>query len=175
MASLGHVAVGMMAARLRHTDGNTRALLQSMVGWSALSLAPDLDVIAFKLGIPYAAPFGHRGASHAFLTAVLVGPLVALLLRTSGARFWNTTLTASAVLASHGLLDMLTDGGLGVAWWWPFSSERHFLPVRPIPVAPMGRSFLSSRGMMVAATELVMFAPLFLYALWPRKKALRAA
>jgi inner membrane protein len=52
---------------------------------------------------------------------------------------------------------------------WPFSLERFFAPWRPIPVAPIGFGFLSARGMRVAGVELVAFAPLFVYALWPRR------
>jgi inner membrane protein len=40
------------------------------------------------------------------------------------------------------LLDMLTNGGLGIAVFSPFSRERFFFPVQPIPVSPIG---LSSR------------------------------
>jgi len=30
----------------------------------------------------------------------------------------------------HGLLDMITNGGKGVAFLWPFTSERFFFPAR---------------------------------------------
>jgi inner membrane protein len=53
--------------------------------------------------------------------------------------------------------------------FWPFSSDRLFAPWRVIPVAPIGKAFFSSRGLAVACTELVLFLPLFVYALWPRK------
>jgi inner membrane protein len=39
---------------------------------------PDIDVIAFSLGIPYHAPFGHRGALHSIAFAALCGALAAL-------------------------------------------------------------------------------------------------
>jgi len=66
MASIGHVAVGMAAAKhftAREPSGLGK-LLRTMVAFSALSLLPDIDVIGFPLGVPYGAPFGHRGASH---------------------------------------------------------------------------------------------------------------
>ena len=72
-----------------------------------------------------------------------------------------------AVLASHGLLDAMTDGGLGVALFWPLSNQRFFLPLRPIPVAPIGRRMFSQRGLTVLVSETVLFLPLWLYALWP--------
>lgn len=72
-------------------------------------------------------------------------------------------------VGSHGLLDALTDGGLGAALLWPFSNERMFAPVRPLPVAPIGARMLSSRGLYVATVELLWFLPLWAYALWPRR------
>jgi inner membrane protein len=162
MASLGHIAAGMAAARLQGGG------LARMVGWSALSLLPDADVIAFQFGIPYSAPFGHRGASHSFVAAAAVGLLVGLAEKRS--KRVRTGLLAFATVSSHGLLDALTDGGLGIALLWPLSNARYFAPVRPIPVAPIGLGVLSQRGFYVMAVELAMFAPLFLYALWPRRR-----
>jgi len=135
---------------------------------SLAALLPDADVIAFTLHIPYAAPWGHRGASHSVLMALLMGFLIGLSL----ARFFGSVkrAVASAVLAvaSHGLLDALTNGGLGVALLWPYSQARLFAPMRPLPVAPIGLELLSDRGLQVLLIESMYFLPLFLYALWPR-------
>ena len=57
--------------------------------------------------------------------------------------------------ASHGLLDALTDGGLGVAFFSPFDRTRYFFPVRPIAVSPIGiREFFSEQGLVVMTSEL---------------------
>jgi len=69
------------------------------------------------------------------------------------------------VLASHALLDTMTDGGLGCALFWPFDLTRYFAPWRPIPVAPIGLAFFSPYGGVIALTELVLFSPLLLFAL----------
>jgi len=170
MASLGHIAVGMAAGRLAsRTDarGGTAALALRMVGLSALSLLPDVDVVAFHLHIPYGAPFGHRGASHSLVAALVIGVLAGLVARSRGCGL-RVGLYAALVTATHGPLDALTDGGRGVALLWPFSLERFFFPWTPIPVAPIGIGIVSARGLFVASTELLYFAPLFLYALWPR-------
>jgi inner membrane protein len=161
MASLGHVAVGMAAARLHPSAPMGRG----MVLWSLLSLAPDADIVGFSLGVAYGDPWGHRGATHS-LTLALVGGAVAFAV----ARRGRTALLLTAVLASHGLLDTLTDGGLGAALLWPFSLTRFFAPWRPIPVAPIGLALFSPRGLYCAATELVMFAPLWLWALLSRRR-----
>ena len=79
----------------------------------------------------------------------------------------RTALIALVVVSSHALLDTLTDGGLGCALLWPFSDERFFAPWTPLPVAPIGRAYLSGEGLRVAAVELVALAPVLAYALWP--------
>jgi inner membrane protein len=58
--------------------------------------------------------------------------------------------------ASHGLLDAMTDGGLGVACFSPFDNNRYFLPWRPIRVSPIGIGrFFSPRGLEVVRSELL--------------------
>jgi inner membrane protein len=161
MASLGHVAVGIAAGRAHGKRGRDAVL--AMVLFSALSLLPDLDVIAFALGIPYEHPFGHRGASHSILVALAIAlPLLAI----PGERL-RTASIGVLVAVSHGLLDTLTDGGLGVALLWPFSDARYFAPWRPIPVAPIAAAMFSRRGLYVIAVEAILFSPLLAYGLWP--------
>jgi inner membrane protein len=171
MATLGHIAVGMAAARLvDDRDAARQRLAVAMILLALLALAPDLDVIAFALRIPYEAEWGHRGAAHSIGLALLVS--LAL-----GAAAWpgqlppvRTGLAVFVATASHGLLDTLTDGGLGIALFWPLSNARLFAPVQPLPVAPIGPAFLSARGLAVALFELVVFAPVFAVALWPRRR-----
>jgi inner membrane protein len=103
-----------------------------------------------------------------------VGLLTGLLGRRWRVRFASTALLAALTMASHGVLDTFTDGGGGIALLWPFSSARFFSPWRPIPVAPVGRYFLSAAGLRVAATETLASLPLLVYAFWPRRRA-RAA
>ncbi len=135
--------------------------------WSALAMAPDADVVGFAFGIPYGDPFGHRGASHA-VTVALAAALA--LAATDRRHFARMFLLGALAIGSHGILDAFTDGGMGVALAWPFSNARFFAPWRPIPVAPIGLGYLSRRGMVVAATELFYFLPVFAWALWPRRK-----
>jgi inner membrane protein len=57
-------------------------------------------------------------------------------------------------MASHGALDAFTDGGLGVAFLWPWSDARFFAPVswRVIEVSPIGPiAFLSRAGSVLAS------------------------
>src|SRR5262245_57506633 len=167
MASLGHIAVGMAAARVHGRD--TAPRWTAMAWWAALSMLPDADVIGFSLGIAYGDPFGHRGATHSFVFAVAAASVLALAARALALPPLRTWAVATVVLISHGLLDTLTTGGLGIALLWPFDLTRYFAPWRPIPVAPIGFAFVSASGVFVAATELVLFAPVFLYVVGRRR------
>jgi inner membrane protein len=167
MASLGHIAVGMAAARLHHQAGKPR--WRSMAIWSALSMLPDADVIGFGLGVAYGDAWGHRGATHSFAFSILLGTMVGLAagrFRHSGLR---TGIIASLVLGSHATLDTFTDGGLGCALFWPFDLTRYFAPWNPIPVSPIGLDYLSPYGLMVSLVELVLFSPLLFFAFRPAR------
>lgn len=126
------------------------------------AMLPDTDVIAFALHIPYADAFGHRGASHSLLFALLIAALGVL-----GAKpLRSDPLQAAAWLfvctVSHSLLDAMTSGGLGVALAWPWSDARWFAPWRPIRVSPIGAGFFSARGMETLLSELRwVWLPLF--------------
>jgi inner membrane protein len=53
------------------------------------------------------------------------------------------------------LLDGMTNGGLGIAFFSPFSHRRRFLPWRVIEVSPLRPSALfSRRGLQVLRSEL---------------------
>ena len=121
---------------------------------AALAMLPDLDVLAFSLGIPYAHPLGHRGLTHALAFAAVVGPLIAsTAFRRDPQRVQLAVLFALAT-ASHGILDAMTTGGLGVGFGIPFTAERVFFPFRPIAVSPIGiEPFFSARGLAVLANE----------------------
>jgi len=162
----------MAAARVYH-NGRVPPW-SSMAAWSALSLLPDADVVGFPLGVLYGDPWGHRGATHSLTMSLAVGLAVGLTARGLRRRFGWTGLIATAVLASHAILDTMTDGGLGCALLWPFDLTRYFAPWRPLPVAPIGLFFLSLNGAIVAVTELVFFGPLWVLAVWPRKGELRS-
>lgn len=112
---------------------------------------PDVDVVSFRLGIPYGSLYGHRGLLHGLPFAALVSVLAAAAAHgrgpgALGRRFLALWGFFFAVAASHGLLDAMTDGGLGVAFFAPVSSERFFLPVRPLVVSPIPISRLLSGG-----------------------------
>ena len=166
MASLGHIVVGIAAARVQSRDaGRLRPAPAAMLFWAALSFLPDADVVGFGLGVRYEDPWGHRGATHSLAFALALGAAVGALAPLFGQPALRVGIMATLVVASHAVLDMLTDGGLGCALVWPFDLTRYFAPWRPLPVSPIGLGYLSTYGLYVATVEITLFAPLLLYAL----------
>ncbi len=120
-----------------------------------LSILPDIDVIGFKIGIPYQHMLGHRGITHSILFAILLSGIIS--------RFFSHSFKENIFpiwvylffcTLSHGLFDALTDGGLGIAFFAPFSNERYFFPVRPVEVSSLTIShFFSSHGISVLKSE----------------------
>jgi inner membrane protein len=173
-SALSHLAVPVaLGAGLGRAAVPPRLLAAGAVA----SLVPDLDVIGLRLGIPYGATLGHRGASHSLAFAAALALLAAWRHRDLGAPRGAAFAFVLVSAASHGLLDALTSGGLGVALLWPLSAERLFAPVRPIRVAPLTLRALAARGPAVLASEIRwIWLPAALLALGLRgRKALRRA
>ena len=121
---------------------------------------PDADVFGFGLGINYDDLLGHRGLTHSFFFAVIIAFLVVLIffknIKPFSSRWWSLAGCIFIITASHGMLDAMTDGGLGVAFFSPFSNRRYFFPWTPIEVSPLGIDhFLSARGMSVIISEMI--------------------
>ena len=127
-----------------------RLLLAGVLG----CLLPDADVIAFRLDVAYESAFAHRGFTHSIVFALLCGAIAAACARSLQTRPWIAFAFVSLASTSHGLLDAFTTGGPGVAFFWPFSSERYFMPLQVILVSPIGLGFFSPRGVMVLLSEL---------------------
>jgi inner membrane protein len=139
----------------------TVALGSDMVspGLMALALAcavlPDIDAVGLWLGIPYDHPFGHRGFTHSLPFSVALAGVGYFIAPEVGAEPSIAFLVLLASAASHGLLDALTNGGLGIAFFSPFSNRRYFLPWRVIEVSPLSLSGLFSwRGLRVLGSEM---------------------
>lgn len=123
---------------------------------AACSIFPDIDVIGFKFGVPYESQWGHRGFTHSLVFALSLAFLLTLFHRKLKSKPWAVFWLCFVSGASHAFLDAMTNGGLGVALYWPFSLERIFLPFRPIQVSPIGISrFFTEWGLQVIISELI--------------------
>jgi inner membrane protein len=129
-----------------------------MVLGATFAALPDLDGVGFWLGVPYESTFGHRGFTHSLVFAAILAGLGLLAFRDRAfaierGKIWTYLFLATA---SHGVLDAMTTGGGGVAFFAPIVNERYFFPWRPILVSPMSiRRFFTARGVAILASEFV--------------------
>jgi inner membrane protein len=135
---------------------------------AALAAAlPDVDwVMRHFFGLPGSSIYSHRGASHSLFTALVAGVIAACL----HAQLKVSPLTAgvaiAAAMASHGILDMFTDAGRGVAYLWPVSSARLFADWRPIYSGRVHTAHLLAEVWARQRTELwQLIVPMFALAL----------
>lgn len=153
-SAFGHAAIALAVGK---------GLPKPLSSWSILitgiicTIIPDIDVLAFRLGIPYEDFWGHRGFTHSLLFACMLGLFAAIcfLYKFNGWKnFLLLTFFFSTCCASHILLDAMTNGGLGVAAFSPWDNARYFLPWRPIAVSPIGAArFFTDRGFAVLKSE----------------------
>lgn len=122
------------------------------IAGAVFAMFPDADVVGFRLGIEYADVWGHRGATHSMVFAAICAAAIALVWKE--ARSWVGFVFLTVSMASHGLLDTLTNGGLGAALFWPFDNARIFAPETPVLVSPIGRNFFSWRGLETLFSEI---------------------
>lgn len=124
------------------------------------AVLPDVDIIGFYFGIKYGEAFGHRGFFHSLAFALLVALLVVVFafpaIRRYSKHWWGMFAFFFIVTASHGLLDAMTDKGLGVGFFIPFDDTRYFMPWRPFFASPMRiAKFFSRTGLEVLREEII--------------------
>jgi len=150
-SAFSHIAVPIA---LRIAGGGKAISWRLLFFAMFLSVAPDLDSIAFRFGIPYESQWGHRGFTHSIFFALMFAILPAIFHRYFKAKRATVYLTSFISMLSHGVLDACTNGGLGVAFFWPLNSQRYFLPWQVIEVSPISVSrFFSERGLTVLTSE----------------------
>jgi inner membrane protein len=135
---LTHPAAALLRTWFPQLPG--RVVVAGVIG----SVLPDCDVIGFAFRIPYGSLFGHRGFTHSIFFALLASALLTLVMHPP--RFAPAFAFIFFCTMSHGVLDALTNGGMGIAFFSPFSNRRYFFPWTPIRVSPIGR--LSLRVLM---------------------------
>ena len=133
------------------------------------AVIPDADAIGFKLGVAYENMWGHRGITHSFFFAAILAFAITFFFygnEKAGSRRWFSLFTFFFfATASHPLLDAMTTGGLGVAFFAPFNNTRYFFSFRPIKVSPISiTSFFSEWGWRVLKSEFVwIWIPSFIF------------
>jgi inner membrane protein len=176
MASLfTHALVG---SALGQASGREWRKSNTWLFWGLVvtcSVLPDADTIGLYAGVPYGSLWGHRGMTHSLLFAAIVAAGLALAFRRRFSPAWKMGVLLFAVMVSHGILDAMTNGGLGVAFFAPFHTQRYFFSWRPIQVSPIGISrFFTWRGVRILSSEaLWIWCPALAFAVLARMAQLR--
>jgi inner membrane protein len=152
-----HALVGGALAQAAPSGPARWKVIALMAG---MAVVPDLDVIAFGLGIPYEHVLGHRGFFHSLTFAALTSLAACLLLFRDPVRFsgkwWLLFGMVTLAGASHGLLDTLTDAGLGIGLFIPFENSRYFMPFRPVETSSVDPvSFFTGRPWEILRSEII--------------------
>ena len=142
------------------TLGKAAHIQQPAIAWAVLlSVLPDIDVLGLPFGVSHYDFFGHRGFTHSLFFALVAAIVVMGVALRDMPRYrrawWGTLIFLFACAASHGVLDAMTNGGAGIAFFSPFSNARYFLPWTPLEVSPIGRNFFSEDGVETLLSEAI--------------------
>lgn len=179
MASFfGHAIVGVCGAMgLKRRQEKFLTLFALAV---LCALIPDIDMVGYYLGVPYDSFWGHRGFTHSLLFAVLFSATLSYLYLRNKALSASRNIQISFLFffctISHSVLDALTTGGHGVAFFSPMIDDRIFFAIRPILVSPFAiTEFLSPYGVRVLVSEMIFIGiPMLmigsLFRIWSKNK-----
>jgi inner membrane protein len=153
-SAFGHAAAALAISNIFRLK--TKLSIGIIILGVVCSILPDADIISFAFGIPYENMWGHRGISHSIFFAFILAGILSYFLSKNKRQFFAIASFLFLATISHGLLDAMTTGGKGVAFFAPFDNARYFLPWRVIQVSPIGlESFLSEWGLRVIKSEII--------------------
>jgi len=154
MASVfGHAALAFGILKVHPSKiFNAKVLILGIVS----SIIPDIDVLCFNYGIDDLHILGHRGLTHSISFALLWAAILIVIFHKNEASRKVIFLFYSLSMISHGLLDAMTTGGAGIAFFYPLTEFRYFLPFRFIQVSPVSAAdFFSTWGLQVLLSEIM--------------------
>lgn len=149
-SAFGHAVV---SATFTHLGQRSKTPLKVWLYSIVLGILPDADSIGFKLGIPYSSIYGHRGLTHSLFFSLGIAMLATGIVFSRSSQKLRIFFILFASAASHGLIDAMTNGGMGVGFFIPFDNTRYFLPFRPIEVSPISISHFFDQAQRILVNE----------------------
>ncbi len=172
---ISHAVIGLAIGAAISTRNHQGSLIWMSVLASSF---PDIDGLSFLFGIPYKSLFGHRGFFHSIFFAFLLSNILIYFglpnVKLFAQRWFYYETIFFLITLSHGILDAMTAGGMGVAFFSPFSNKRYLFPWKPLIACPLTiRDFFSEWGKIVAINEFIcIWIPSFiilLFSLWLKR------
>lgn len=133
-STFGHAVAGLAITAVFHGEKLPR---RTWAIAACCATAPDLDWFVSLLNMHRGHVLNHRGVAHSLFAALVIATLAFFLAYRKDQRRWAVWLCLTIATLSHGLLDALTSGGVGVALFMPFSETRWACLWQPGQVAPL--------------------------------------
>lgn len=177
---VGHSLAGLCGYFLaRHRASGKLSKPQLLIGSILLSNLPDFDMVPGLLLFGEPARF-HRQASHSFITAVVVGAIVSIIMKRFKVRGrWFGWIAGLYVI--HILIDMMVvdpSPPSGVQAFWFFTTEYFILPLQifaSFKYTSVGqgliRTVFSFHNLMTVLREIAILAPFVLLTWYLTRKA----
>ncbi len=151
-SAIAHAAVVLTRRAARLPQSLDRRLAVATIFCACF---PDVDYVSLLFEVRPNETFGHRGATHSLFAALCVSLVVALLFfpRAYFRRAYPFLFLAAA---SHGILDAMTAGDLGVALFWPITPVRFHFPFALVASCPVGiNEYFGYWGILTIANEVL--------------------
>ena len=117
-------------------DSTRFIMLSALCQWT-----PDIDTLSYLFPIAEQHPLGHRGLTHsgAFALALAFAVMTIFYRASVLSRFqwWKYYSWFFLMTISHGIFDALVNSTLGVAFFWPFDTDRYIFAWRPLMDVPI--------------------------------------
>jgi inner membrane protein len=150
-SAFAHAAVVLARGAARVPEALERRLIIATVACACFA---DLDYASLLFEVRPNETFGHRGATHSLFVAIAFAAIVALVLFRR--QFLRVFAFLAVVAASHGILDAMTAGDLGVALFWPLTSARFHFPFALVASCPVGMNeYFGYWGLLTIANEVL--------------------
>jgi inner membrane protein len=150
-SAIAHAAVALARGAAGVPEELDRRLFVATI---ACACWPDLDYGTLLFEVRPNETFGHRGGTHSLFVAIVVAAIVAFAF--FRAQFLRVFSFLAVAGASHGILDAMTAGDLGVALFWPLTSARFHFPFALLASCPVGMNeYFGYWGILTIANEVL--------------------
>lgn len=148
-SAFAHAAVALTRGAARVPKELDRRLLVATI---ACATWQDLDYISVAFEVRPHEVLGHRGATHSIFVAIAIAAILAFAFFRR--QFLRVFAFLAAAGASHGILDAMTAGDLGVAFFWPVTPARFHFPFALVASCPVGvNEWLGPWGLLTIVNE----------------------
>ncbi len=160
---ISHPLLGAGASYILYQSQSKASTKRFIILSTLCQWLPDIDTFSYLLSIDEQHSLGHRGLTHSGVFALGLALAVMTIfyrpLRSNPTQWWGHYIWFFLLTLSHGIFDALVNGVLGVAFFWPFSTQRYQFAWQPLMDVPIRFSeFFSAQFWHVQWVECQFFS-----------------